>query len=548
MPARLGSGWNAGVSPHCPVGAVGLPSTASLRPKVYPAVIGADALPAARAVGKTLTMLDQSYFQAAGAAVAVYLVLVAAAQILQRVRGLRFRWPYHLFALAAALLVGAYQLPSALTWRAEVLKHLTAAAVVLAAFPVVALLNRSCWIRYDKTGKRVEAPRVLIDLTGVVVAVATVLVSMQFVYDVQVPGLLAGSGVAALVLGLGMQDQLKNMFAGLALHFEKPFKTGDWLLIDGVHAKVIEISWRSVRLVTNDDVQIEIDNGSLLNQTIYNFEQPTPEHVVRAEIGLHYDVPPGQAIDVLKAAAASVPGVLPHRQPAVQLKEFADSAVVYEIKCWIADHALMNQILSNVRCNCWYAVKRAGMEIPFPQMVLHRAAPAADPGAARNAAAKMLRAHRVFGCLTDEQCEALAQSSPVVKFARHEKLITQGADGASMFVLVKGQVDVRIARDGREASVAKLGAGDCVGEMSLLTGDPRTATVVAESEVEAVELGKAVFGAFVRSNPAVLDQLSDMLVQRQMANAAHAAQMAANAPEQARSTMLSRLRAFFALG
>ncbi len=493
-------------------------------------------------------MIEQALLHAALAVVAVFVALVALAHLLRRLRGLRFRWTYHLFAGAVALLTGAHLLPATLGWRGAALTHLTAATLVLAAFPLVTLLNRICWVRFDKDGNRVEAPRLLIDLTGVVVGVVAVLSAMQFVYAVQVPGLLAGSGVAALVLGLGMQDQLKNMFAGLALYFEKPFKVGDWLLIDGIHARVVEISWRSTRLLTTAEVQIEMDNGALLNQTIYNFQRPTPEHSVSTIIGLHYDAPPAKVIEVLRAAAASVPGVLPERPPVVYLKNFGDSAIEYEICVRIVDHAIMNRVLSDVRAHCWYAVKRAGIEIPYPQMVLHRAAPA-DPGTgARQAAAAMLRAHKIFGCLTAEQCAALVQASPVVQFANHERIISQGVAGDSLFVLVRGAVDVRITRDGQARSVAKLGAGDCVGEMSLLTGDPRSATVVAEGEVEAVEIGKTVFGAFVRSNPVVLEQLSELLAQRQMANAKQASEGAATTHEQVRNGMLRRLRSFFALG
>ena len=492
-------------------------------------------------------MIDQRFLQAAGAAIVVFLTLIVVAHQLRRVRAVRFTWLYHLFALAAGLLAGAHFLPQSLEWLPLVRQHLTAATVVLAAFPLVTLLNRGFWIRFDAAGQRLEAPRVLIDLTGVVVALVAVVSTMQFVYGMQVPGLVAGSGVAALVLGLGMQDQLKNMFAGIALHFEKPFKTGDWLLIDGVHAKVIEISWRSTSLLTTDDVQIELDNSRLLNQAIYNFELPTMEHAVRATIGLHYDTPPAQAMEVLRAAAASVPGVVAERPPVVYLKDFADSAIVYEIKIWIRDHAKMNVVLSDVRAHCWYAVRRAGMEIPYPQMVVHRAAAPDTGAAARQAAAGMLRAHKIFSCLTAEQCTALVEASPVVKFANHEHLLKQGAPGSSMFVLVRGGVDVRIARDGQAKSVAKLGPGDCIGEMSLLTGDPRTATVVAEGEVEAVEIGMAVFGAFVRSNPAVVEQLGELLTQRQLANAQHAAQDVAVSPEQVRTGMLRKLRSFFAL-
>ncbi len=492
-------------------------------------------------------MIEQAFLKAALAAVVVYVTLVALAQLLRRWRGVAFRWSYHVFAGAGAFLVAAHLLPEALPGRMVALTHLTAATIVLAAFPLVTLLNRACWIRYDAGGRRVDTPRVLTDLTGALVVVAAVLASLQFVYGHEVPGLLAGSGVVALVLGLGMQDQLKNLFAGLALHYEKSFKVGDWLLFDGIHAKVIEISWRSVRLLSEADVQIEVSNHQLLEGTIYNFQRPTPVHSERFKIGLHYDIPPAEAMRVLAGAAATVPGVVADPAPHALLDEFADAAVVYEVEFWFEDHCLREKLLSEVRTHCWYALKRAGMEIPYPQMVLHRAVAATDVGGARRSAAAMLRAHKIFGCLTAEQCEALVQASPVVMFARHEHVLTQGAAGESMFVLVRGAVDVRIAREGQTTSVAALGAGDCIGEMSLLTGDPRSATVVAEEEVEAVEIGKAVFGAFVRSNPAVLEQLSELLAQRQLANAKHATSGAATNSEQVRSGILRRLRSFFAL-
>lgn len=493
-------------------------------------------------------MIDQTLLVAALASGGVYFSLVAGAQLLRRAGGLRFRWTYHLFALAAGLLVGAWLLPAGGAVRAVALRHLTAAVVVLGALPLATALNRLFWIRHDKDGSRREAPRVLIDLTGVAVGAAAVLATLQFVYGLQVPGLLAGSGVVALVLGLGMQEQLKNMFAGIALHFEKPFQTGDWLLIDGVHAKVTEISWRSTRLLTTDEVQIEMDNSTLLHQKIYNFELPTPDHALRVTLGLHYDTPPARAMEVLRTATASVPGVVLERAPVVYLKDFADSAIVYEIKFWIRDHAQMSRVMSEVRAHCWYAVRRAGIEIPYPQAVVHHA-PKADTGAAtREQAAALLRAHKIFGCLGAEQTAAIVQASPVVRFVAHEHLVTQGAPGDSMFVLVKGEVDVRIAFEGGAKSVAKLGAGDCLGEMSLLTGDPRSATAVALGEVEAVEIGKAVFGAFVRAHPAVVEQLSDLLAQRQLANARHAADTVRKTPAEVREGLLRKLRSFFSLG
>jgi len=232
----------------------------------------------------------------------------------------------------------------------------------------------------------------------------------------------------------------------------------------------------------------------------------------------------------------------------VFVKDLADSAIVYEIKVWIEDHSLFTRVLSDVRAHAWYAVRRAGMEIPYPQITVHHAVPSGEAAAARAAAVAALRAHKIFGFLSSAQTEALVRESTVTLFAAAEPVIEQGAPGASMFLLVRGTVEVRLARDGQSAVVAKLGPGDCFGEMSLLTGEPRTATVVATEAVEAVEIAKPAVAALLSANPEVIGRLSELLAQRQLANAQRAATTGtAVSPEQVRSGMLQKLQSFFRL-
>lgn len=486
---------------------------------------------------------------AAVVTVGVYVVVVAVAHLLGRARGIRFSPLYHLFAITVGLLAGVHASAWPLPGRAVVLQHLTAATVVASVVPLITLLNRALWTSTDLRGQRVEPPQVLIDLTTMVVLALAVLAALQFVYDVQVPGLLAGSGIVALVLGLGMQNVLQNLFAGVSLHFGKPFKTGDWLLIDGQHAKVISISSRATRLLTNDDVVIEVGNSEILKQTLTNFHEPNRRHAVRARIGLHYSTPPARAQAVLQEAALSVSGVCAEPAPVVFVADFADSAILYEIKVWIDDHALMGRVLSDVRAHCWYAVNRAGIEIPYPQLTLHRAARGDQAGVARASARAALRSHAIFGFLAPEQLEELLQTSAVLAYAPTERIIEQNAAGSSLFLLVRGEVEVQIRRGDQATPVAKLGPGECFGEMSLLAGEPRNATVVALTEVEAVEIAKPAFAALVRAHPEMVERLSELLARRQLANAQHASAEAAQAKaEQVRSGLLKRMRRFFELG
>jgi small-conductance mechanosensitive channel/CRP-like cAMP-binding protein len=415
---------------------------------------------------------------------------------------------------------------------------------------VIVLLNRVLWTRVLPDGRRVDAPRLLADTTGLVVFLTVALAVAQLIFGVQVPGLLAGSGVVAIVLGLALQDLLGNIMAGIALYASKPFKPGDWLLVDGHHAKVIEVTWRSTRLLTDEDVVLEVPNNDLVKRPIVNYHQPYPRHALRVTIGLHYDVPPAQAQAVLREAAATVPGVCAEPVPHVALLEFAASSITYEVKFWVEDHGKRTVLMSEVRSHCWYAARRAGMEIPYPIVTLHRQVVRDTAAAARTAAAAALQEHTIFSFLPTPQVDELLRFGRVVLFAADERLVEQGAEGGSMFLLTRGRVEVRVTRDGVTNVVTKLGPGDCLGEMSVLTGEKRSATVVALEEVEAVEIAKAAFAELIHHHPEVLSRLGDLLTQRQLANE----QRNTNSPhptaqaEQTRAGVLRRLQSFFQLG
>ena len=231
----------------------------------------------------------------------------------------------------------------------------------------------------------------------------------------------------------------------------------------------------------------------------------------------------------------------------VLLKDFLDSGVSYEIKVWIEDHGQMNRILSDVRTNAWYASRREGFVMPYPQLVLHRPHSRDTSGHARELAARVLRGHELLEFIPGEQLDHLVRESAVQMFANAEHIVRQGEAGASMFLLVKGEVEVLIDRDGHRTCVARLGSGDCFGEMSLLTGAPRTATVVAVGEVEAVEIDKTVFGALVSDNPEMLTNLSELLAKRQLANEQLTSEAPAQQVEAVRRGVLGKLREFFSL-
>jgi small-conductance mechanosensitive channel len=179
------------------------------------------------------------------------------------------------------------------------------------------------------------------------------------------------SGVVSIVLGLALQDSLGNVMSGLAMSIERPFKVGDWVRIGETEGEVVELSWRATLVRTRESDHVWIPNSAAIRDTVYNFEQPTPDHLVKIHIGVAYDTPCGLAIEALRDAASRVEEVLRTPAPAVYLKDFQDSAILYELRVWIDNYGSLHGIESEVRKQIWYAFKRYGVTIPFPQRDVH---------------------------------------------------------------------------------------------------------------------------------------------------------------------------------
>jgi small-conductance mechanosensitive channel/CRP-like cAMP-binding protein len=480
---------------------------------------------------------------------ALYCLLVLGGRRLKRKHGVRLGVLYHLLALCLAVYAPALYLD--LQWR--FLHHLGAAVVVLGATFLIALLDRYVFELYLRKRHGVTVPKFLTEVVNAVIILIAVFLVLDVAYDQTIKGLLIAPGVAAVVLGLAMQDIVGNVIAGVALQAGKSFVHGDWLIIDNRHAEVIEINWRSTRLRTVDDISIEIPNREIVRQTIVNLNRPTRRHAMRIPVVLDYSAPPTRAKDVLLHAVSNAKGVCPEPRPKVFLKNFGDSGIEYDIKFYIDDHAQSSEIADAIRTNIWYGLHRHGIRIPYPTRTLQIERPARDKQQEVQSAARIiLRQQPLFKCLSDEQLDALLPRGRVVHFGKDEKLIHQGETGESMFILVEGQANVVLERDGSAKFVASLGAGDCFGEMSLLTGERRSATVIANTDCEVVEIARPILAKSLKQNPELLKELSQLLAKRQMENDGVLAAEISETGLKARETryaasFLQKLRSFFEL-
>jgi small-conductance mechanosensitive channel/CRP-like cAMP-binding protein len=455
-------------------------------------------------------------------------------------------WSYQLFIVTASIFAAS----ACLSMTYPGLREIGLIALISAAFSINALFYRFVWPIYGYPGEKAKIPGFLPQVVGILLVLSACFVGLALFYQVTIPGLLAGSGVIAIIIGLALQDTLGNIFAGFGLQAGQAYKVGDWLLVEGRHVEVVEINWRSTRLRNNDDVSFNIPNSQLAKDRIVNLYYPTPLHAMRVRIAIDHRVPPNEVKEALMRAAVSAPGVLPEPPPRIFLIDYAESAIQYEIKFWLNDGRRFPEIIDSVRTNAWYELERRDIRLAFPRRMLQvQKERASEPTGEQLAA--IITQQPLFEDLDPEEGLRVAAFAHRVRFGRNEMIIRQGDNGESMFILLRGTASVEATRDGVLKRVAELRPGDCFGEMSLLTGEPRSATVSAKTDCEVLEIPKPAVAEVLRTNPELAERFSEVLVSRRQATEAELQKVTDRseplAARESRETFLRRLRQFFEL-
>lgn len=484
-----------------------------------------------------------------GLAIAIHLTVWIVFHLLFRRMDRAPRISLHLFALS----LGTWTAGRIFYPREAWLDHVGAALIFTTATLLWLLLDRLICGAWLARRRKIHIPIILRQLGGVFVVIVAGSCILKWGYRLELTGLLATSGIAAVILGFAMQDLLSNVIAGFSIHMTRAYRVGDWLLLGekGERAEVTEINWRSTRFVNNDHVSYELPNSDIVKNRIVNLNYPAPEHGIRLKIGLDYDIPPALAKQALLTAAVNAKGVIVSPGPTVFLHDFGDSSVIYELRVWMRDASLYNVTCDDIRTSLWYELKRRNIRIPYPVRSLEVRKPN-EPGYFANAKVRAAEivAGKALDCLTSEEAEALVTSGMIVLFGPDEALVTRGETGDSMFVILDGKVRVSGKSDaGTQVVLAKLGTGEYFGEISLLTGEPRNATVHAETDTLVLEIRKKDISPLIEANPTLAVRLGELLEHRQTERVA-ALQGKAENPEfkslspQSRS-LTERIRAFF---
>ena len=396
-------------------------------------------------------------------------------------------------------------------------------------------------------GPQSEVSSLVKTVLSIIIYIVSFFIVFQSQYpDVPLAPLFTGSTILGIVVGLALQETLGNLFAGIALQADQPFQVGDVVAFSNRQAGVVEsVSWRGVKIRTFQNKLLVLSNSVLGKEMI----EVAPRGNLNARVVMfntEYSDSPARTIQVVRDAVRQVENVSQKIRPVVRLKDFGHDGLEWEIKYWTEDYTKYNDTDALIRQRVWYAFNRERIAFASPELTIHTAPPREETTLVEyvNTVSERLQEVPMFAPLGEEEIEKLAKASSTRVYAPGEAIVRRGQEGNSMFVIVRGGVKVQIPENDYQKTINHLRANDFFGEMSLLTGQPRTATVIAEEETEVIQIRKTALKPLFEANPELMKAICDIIEERRALLVQRDAEEEESLQEDG-SGVLSSLRKFF---
>src|SRR5438105_4202357 len=406
--------------------------------------------------------------------------------------------------------------------------------------------------------RKADIPRILAD---VLFALVLLIYTLFRLHDAGVNPTSLGLSAAAIgtAIAFSLKDAFANLWGGIAVQLDNTCRIGDWVRIENVVGQIVDIRWRYLAVATNSGETVIVPNSSLVQNRVFVLARRGDVRTSwrrEVEFSVSYKTPPSGVISIVQTALqrAEITNIAATPELAVTCKHFSDSGIAYAVLYWLLDlrHELMTD--SIIRVHVHAALIREKMEIPFPHRLLIDGGELPSSAAGEEALSRRLATLsqiELFQPMTQDERRALASELTDCMYVQNDVISRRGEVADSLYVLAHGKVAIYGEADSGQARprLATLHAPAYFGEMGLLTGQARTATVIAESDVLCYRLDKSGFDAILRARPQLADGFAKVVARRQAEN--DATLQAADADARARmavsraSELVRRIRQFF---
>lgn len=401
---------------------------------------------------------------------------------------------------------------------------------------------------YFRFHTRQEVPSFLRDLVRLVVYLAVGIISLRLVFKIDLSAIVTTTTVITATIAFAMQSTFTNALSGFSIQTDQLLARGNWIAIreKNIFGEIVNVGFRYTTLKNPENHLIMVPN-SVIMQNIVTFHgncETEEKPALQVDVMLGYDMPPEMAKALLLKVARDDQQVLGQPEPLVRLISLNDCGITYQLKFCIEDPSRRLPVQDSIYSQAWYAVNRAGYSFPFPHRQIIHAESRQPFEFSKELIAAYLHDSGLFAMLETSQVAELVEQAPITVYGTDEIVVRQGDGGSSLYIVLKGTLDASI--DG--AVVGNICQGSFFGEMSLLTGEHRTATVRATREVWLAEITKEIMEPILRANPAMLETLGSILAERELKSRVSRAARNESPPVIHRSEdYLQRLKAFFGL-
>ena len=367
------------------------------------------------------------------------------------------------------------------------------------------LINES----YYKNRKNLVVPHLMRNVLVVIAFAISFFTILKNYFNVNLTSLLTTSAILSAVIGLAVQDILTTFIAGLVLTSDKSLEIGDTVIIGDIVGKVVDTNWRTTKVQKAGGGIVNFPNNMVLKESTINYYKKS-NIVITIKVSASYNDPPNKVKNLLLHIAHNNSFVLREPEPFVIITGFSDSAVNYELKACIYDEYLRRTATeTELYSSVWYTFKREGIKIPYSIREIVR------PKDLLETPHVILKSYfqnvEFFNTLKDEDFDELQKISKLKTYGKNEFIFLQNDPGDSFFIIKSGKVCIVL----EDRELACLKEGDFFGEMSLLTGNPRNASVKANEDTEVFVIEKDDFKELIKKNENLFNNVLDFLTKRE---------------------------------
>ena len=412
---------------------------------------------------------------------------------------------------------------------------------------ILMLILKNEFIDRNDLDNVTKIPNIIYIVVQVFIFCVPTLLVLSQVFGFELTGILATSGLITAIVGFALQPNLSNIFSGIFVNIEQPFKPHDWITIGDQTGKVIDVSWRSTRLRSFQNTEITIPNETVAKSIVTNWDRPDKEDMsegfhIFTTLSFHPHHDPAHISELLFDALKKVRPVDGRSELDLQWVKFTgvdEFGLRFHIAFDCTSRMMKNSQENVVMLEIYKVMRHAGVNMT-PGLLQNFLKPdvglgaleqytrshkdfqstLSDKGNIYNESIKnqvLLKQVPLFSNLDQDQIEIIAETSERLQFAKGQTIIKQGESDNRLFIIADGVVSIELNQaDGSKTELGRLGVGEFFGEMALMTGEPRTADVIALRSTLLLVVQKQTIKNIFSANNDFYNEMAKVLAERQI--------------------------------